>query len=615
MSISNSELNILNLVIGLPKAPGDEVESGEQGQKILSLTGDSQTNMGFSLQTLNGWNPQIASMKGGGAWIDNPAVEGRTLTADAVGNVIETITCTLKASTLLEAGEYIVLLQRLVQEARDFASEFYQRTPVYLEWKPIGQKVHQYALIYNIDMAITHNSTVYLEVMYDVVFTIEREPYWRIGVPPGMPAKIWTLIKNGVYSSYAKVDLNMFYDATIEPSLVEDTLDNKLEQDGLASDSNVRLSQNYIEIPADDIPGDVPALMTLSIRQELGNVPGSAGVPANFYIGRDTKHDIPDPSAPPKYFEYFAMAGGDGANVSGVSTVSKVSNVDGVISNGAGAGGTKYIADVTMGAGTWDERAWYTWSGIIKRREPYRGRYMVFLRHSLQSGTSAHLKMFVRAFYGQFYGARPLATIYSQTDQLVNPVTITSGPSLTYLGELTIPSNVPQAVGMNGQGVDVDTRVEFQLWRKAQTGASAMVVRIVDLILIPIDEGACVVDALLDPTINSALLIVTPVATDAITMIDNTGYFARGQREDVAYATLSAVADIPASVGNFSVPAKVGLSVPTLIPGKTNKIHIINTTRVLTTFPAYEEASFPNREMEVTVNIVPRCTYLANVEV
>lgn len=245
--ISSKDKDILNLVIGLPKAIGDEDDSGEQGQKKLSLKGDTQNNMGFSLQASSGWNPQIASLKNGGAWIDNPAMDGRTLTADSVGNVIETIACTLVASDRIQAGQYVASLQRLVHDARQFVSEFHQTTPVYLEWKPIGQAVHQYALIYNVEVAITASSYSAQSVMYDVTLTIEREPYWRIGVPPGMPAKLWTLIKNGKFGNYDVDDLNMFYDASFEPSLVEETVNNRLERDWAGGDNEI-VSQNFIDV-------------------------------------------------------------------------------------------------------------------------------------------------------------------------------------------------------------------------------------------------------------------------------------------------------------------------------------------------------------------------------
>lgn len=170
---------ILQIVKGIAKTPGDTI-SAETGLDVLDLL-DPQ---GFATDA---YEMKIPSLKSSAVYADSPLTDGRTLISGTLGNVTETIRATLNGSSIIQLAAMMSRLMGFKQACNDFWDTFGQIEPVYIKNQVSGEPGPRYALLYDIDVAVSDpiNPT---DNIRDVTIVIEREYGWR-GIAQGITLK------------------------------------------------------------------------------------------------------------------------------------------------------------------------------------------------------------------------------------------------------------------------------------------------------------------------------------------------------------------------------------------------------------------------------------------
>lgn len=535
----------LFIVKGIGKTSGD-TDSAEQNRVTLNLM---DANTGFSLLE---WSPNIPSLKGGGLWADSPTKDGRTLVSGQNTNVTETIRLQLTGSTCQQFAVRFTDLQRMVQDARAFWDTFEQIEPVYLQWWAAGAPGRQYALIYNIDMAVeVEDSTTF---QAEVVLTIERELGWR-GVRPGGNPKEWTYYIRQEPFDNTKADL-----ATGTDHMVATTIQNRREWNAAQT---ALLSQNFITFEASQVPGDLDAL--LEFYCEFGNVPNRVG---ELYFGRTTKPNLPNSSGvivPPNYI----LNAGDA--LGGTDTTYE-SDTGAPLSTSAAAARRSRTTFATATADV--ERL--IWNNSTRGYFDFalnRGRYACFARARLSAvGTvTMHLQV---AYEGNRIDL-PTATL---TDVGAGGTGNTTQWGVVYLGLLEVPIfDAHTNVGDDGLGVQVlAAGAGNGLTLSAARTSGSPDLYVSDVILLPIDEGGA---AIIQGGTDS-------LPSGRAFAFDSTGYYTHGMTQDF-------------SKRSFIANTELRGNAPKLKPNVDNHIHFITFNHN----PRYAQIGVT---MTIRANIVPR---------
>jgi hypothetical protein len=499
-------------------------------QKMIDLLTGTYTIADDAGNT--GFAPTIPILKGGGIWVDSPTLTGRQLVAGQRDNVIETLT--------LRAGVTENLLQRS-QALRDFnrlsdaVNDFWINRmggPVYIQYRPPGASGPQYALIYTIEIAIEEDG-LSSDGPGILTMTIERELAWR-GIPPGVAPKVWTMLERGLkpwtsnplpvgHFRYDKLRIGSTEFLAEHKHLIDNALaDNRFFRVDEIGTGNV----NYIDIPAEKIYGDAPALFIASV--------GSTRTPTTMYFSRSTRHDF-FPSINTNDVNQRmrnTWNGGDSTLAGGGGlTASKVVDASfGLLSNGSLV--TRYVlrgAGLTTG---YAETAWATWTRTANH---YNRRWMVFARIRIPVGTpSAHTLRVTMKILGA-----TVTTVPRRLD------TVTTTLSLLYIGELDGSQLNNRDRDGFGWGISYGTIVTALL-TKANDGVASQV-DIADLVFMPIDEPTIKADALINNT----------------GIVDTTGYF--------GFDT----APIAMTNGGFDRAQAIGQPI-LLVPGVTNRIYYMD---------------------------------------
>lgn len=560
----------LDIVIGVLKAPGD-INSAEQGVDVISLYGD-ETDSGFVLDPAANWQPVIPSLKGGGAWIESSLEDGRVLASDAVANVIETIPLILTSPSETLFWEHITHLNRFIARARRLWATDYEIEPVYLHWWAKGAPGPQFALISDIQVAITFaHGAVGEQSITNVKLTVEREAAWRMEVPPGAPPTLWARYANrhepGADFDFDDLDLHGVNDSAI----VAATVRNRHEFDAATSYEATPLSKNWIDIDGDDIPGDAPALLSVGYSYD-SNVDARL---ADFYVARSTKPRTLRTRQGNNRPQFFILNAGDAEMGTGFTKQATADATLGVISNGssiqryyaeASATGAKFIR---WGIGT--ANYGLAWNS-------FRGRFAVYARVQTNA-TDSEWDLWITDPIG------------NELAQLTRTVTKTiAGKQTLYLGDITLP--IDKALHYHereGYGLEVNdmqvanTEFGFSFRVTLNTAVSH---KITDLVLIPYDEW-------LHYTTVDFSLDVHQVGR---TVIDSTGYQMHGKR-----GTQRTYLNNTGAAGHeLRGPKEL-----TLIPGLDNRLYFLFAMNEAAGLPARE--SQPDGTGTYYVNIVPRC--------
>lgn len=632
--ISEKSKFVLNICVGLPGLV-DDTSTGELGYHAIPL--NNTDGAGLTLRPIGGWSPQIAPLKAGGAYLDTPTLDGAEITTDAVTNVTETFTCQLHAENERQMATVITELSLWLTRARRFFTEYNALDPVYIEWKPIGIQVHQYALIKDIDISIKdgRNTGKGEQLVREVVIKAVREPYWRIGVAPGDNPKKWAFIQRGqFYDSGNQMFLLASRNAptSSQESFQHATLTNKIEH--TQGQSNSYVNQNFLTISGEDIPGDVPALTSVGVYFDTGS--NTEIRRARVMCARKTTREIPiDSGVSGTIRDSLIHNGGDAELITAGSITVTYPTGDGP--NSYSTSVSQATVEATIPSGALSDDGIIGWgdgrnNGVVSgssygyyfiRENALRGKYNVFLRHRLKSGTATDLDLYARVGIQSSVSGDPPQYDYVESTLQGNPISVTTSNrfALLDLGTIEIPVGHNPALSFHGDMLTGLRRGDLYIdvRHRARSAGGAVVIEISDLIFMPFDED-----------VFTAICPSSPVSTNAsannqLLMVDNTGYLSRGRNETRGLYTSGEVSanNLILNYDGLIVPEVRGDGI-TLLPGEDNRLYFLNTHNIRLSASTYEEVSemddnsisgTQHGDMIVSLNIVPRCRYINDVEV
>lgn len=414
------------------------------------------------------FSPVIATIKDGGVWVDSATMDGRQLVAAKRGNVIEVVRLRASSSyTVMQRANALSEINFYASAASDYWSNNGVGDPVYLRFQAPGAPGEQYALIYSIEVD-DDDDGLNPEGNGEMTITIERESAWR-GIAPGMSPKVWAMLAAGQEPSTTDpAPAGHFTYTNLSLTSAGVGANSHLLQATCKRVDEVGTTQvNYVTVPADDIPGDAPALAWIHAQY--------TGTPTKVYFSRSIARDfyptVNTNVANQKMRNTFN--GGDSTLVGGggLTASKQVDATYGVFSNGSGV--TRYILRAANLAAGFAETTWATWLRTINH---YLKRWAVFARIRLTAGTAAsHTLRIGMRIQNQ--------TVYTSPRTLTG---LTATPALLYLGELDasqFSSRAPDGVGSSSTFAATISA----LLTKANDGA-ASTIEVVDLIFLPIDE-------------------------------------------------------------------------------------------------------------------------------
>lgn len=542
----------LKIIRGLPKVPND-TQSAEDGLRILDLTDPA----GFSVDD-GGYSPQRPTLKQGGVWADTALQSGRVLIASAETNVTETITCTLNSTALITMNMLLLQMEQMINDLNDFWTSTDQIEPVYIKNMVPGEPGPRYALLSSLEMSIDDPDNLQNPTR-NITISIEREPYWR-PIPPGANPKLWTFyVRDGSTRNFNTTSAPLLSGTD---HLITQTIQNRREwQPG----QTATFSTNYIDIPAESIPGDAPALISLGVSATVTGV-GTPLLKAIHVANKITPTSLPIRTTGTRA----------GYNILNVGDNASLATFTLAVDSAYPIGNNQITGQRARIAGASGSITWSNGESVLDATV-FRGTYAVFVRANISGNTIT--------FGVNVSRDSSLAFIQQTVSSTGN--TGTSSLQLYYIGRISIPPDTRVTMDVNGNGLMVTpssaTNLSLQLTVSRTAGADNT--DVADIILIPVDREY-------GRYINQ----VNGVAdTGPNILLDNTGYFDHGVSEPHAMAYTGASltpAQNPEIQGNL----------PYLYPGYDNRLYFL-----------LEQASrlCPIADTAVVrLNIVPRWTGL-----
>lgn len=532
----------LKIIKGFGPIPGDTA-SAEQQPIVVDLM---DSNGGIALDGTNGaWSPQIPAVKP--LWAENPANDGRTLIAGALNNVTETIRLIITGSDAATVYSNLRRLYDIRQDALDFWQTEGQIEPVYLKWWANCGVGPQFALIYTMDIAPEFMNSEMPTIQ--VTLTIEREFGWR-GIPPGANPKYWTLrnYQNQPVGQYSLFDRSVYH-------IANQTIQNQREWN---TGQTLPITQNYIDVPGTLIPGDIPALLCLTVYP---------GAPVeNVYIGTSSKPSTIPARTGAAHQVYYTLNAGDAT----MGTDTSVAADTGAPRSNSSVSGQRTVT--TFVTATLQPRV--SWRSTSKSRvdqNMMRGRFLVFLRARVSAAATVSLQLIAKMNPNETGTALPAVSISALGGGGVGNTT--SWP-LFYLGTVDIPNTERAAARADGLGYDSDALLSLELWASRSAGAGSLYMS--DMIMIPVDEGATDIVSLNDTSAGQSY---------SYAILDNTGYLSHGRTD-------------PSVITDAYIAYTRGQDL-NLIPGVTNRIYFLGYAAAAGLAPIYTN-------IDALVNIVPR---------
>lgn len=542
---------VLQIVKGVQVTPGntDNAEIGLDTIDFLAVNG------GFAVDT---YEMKIPALKSSAVYADSPLTDGRTLISGTLGNVNETIRATLSASTIIQLAAMLSKLLRFKQDCNDYWDTGYQIEPVYIKHQVSGEPGPRYALLYDIDIAISDPINP-SEPTRDITIVIEREYGWR-GLAPGANPKQWAIenIHNQKFtSSISNLNVPQSIDSQFN-LLYAATVFNRAEY--TTGNNQSFVTQNFVEITADKVPGDLPALTCISLQANSSAPPGNHQV---FVSRKSTRADNPVPSA----LAYAQSMMINGADMSLGTNTTLAADTGAPLSQSLNA---RRRAVFTPADNNDAVRLTSASRSIVN----HRGRYAVFCRCRQAAGATGDISMYLSIGSSAPFSHRTTTVPLAPT--LAAGTGNTTYWPVSYMGVVEVPNSTPTSTGVAGDGIVYSTDFVLQLHARRTAGTTA-VLYVSDFILIPVDE----------PTIE---LVSTSTSTGMAGAIDNTGYFLHGKAE------LYADAQGGSSANNATEPRGQEIF---LLPGVNQRLYFFtlfsdNTSDVI------------NDNVSVGVNIIPR---------
>jgi hypothetical protein len=518
----------------------------------------------FGLYDEKPFEPQIAGLKEAAVWVDAVSTDGRELLAGGDGNVIETIHLRASSSedTLQARAAAIKALRRFMLAAQQFWTHRHNVDPVYLCWWATGAAFEQYALVHRIKIVSLVDGFNPNRIGL-LTLQIEREPYWRPVAPGGNP-KLFAFQQRGLVElvdyDHDDLDLMAFGAAADLQSAVEATIYGFDESTSASHTGRV----NYVDIPASACAGDapIPAMVTVDLSS---GTPSTTELHISQFSGRDFFPD--EATNTQKRRLGNTLNGADATIFSGDPdlTVTKATDAtNGVFSSNSSV--NRSVLNLAYNANAVSGMACY-WNRAIAQ---FPGKYAVFLRCVVSSGTASLIGFRVGVNL-------ELGTSGTPESEWVYLPSSTYGP--LYLGEIDAANLGRRAASTDGDGVEDDGYFSLYLHTINSAGNAASI-NLIDLVLMPIDEGYSKVTLTIDQAINAG---VSPTKL----MIDGTGYYTGGPIEQVTSIRNAVVT--PRIVEHSGAPIL-------LRPGVRNRLY----------FMPKGGAPYPSLTYQVRVNVLPR---------
>lgn len=532
-------------------------------------------NGAFVVETLSGiasYNPEFAALKASAVFSDPANDDGEILLSGFDASVNDTITLVANTSDPVLRAQAISQFALFTRAGRNFSQTEWAADPVYLELRPAGATDSQYALVTDVKIAANQDILYDADYTPKVTLVVRREPFWRMSVPPGDNPKRWTFFTRGRFPSnnplWGPTEYYFsWYDLTNTAAIAG--ANSLIEKDIYPYDELGTSSTNYIDIPAEMIPGDAPALALVTITPGGGG--GSGRYPV--FVSRDTKRDyypsvnsvIPSNTGVITGRRKRANINGGDCIIGGAWTV--FADANGVFSNGSIA--NRYVLRHNNALVANNEVA----SWRIARIQ-WQGRYAVYVRARLVAGATTNLTLRVEA----------VPSITQTTPVLVSTPDVSlasTTQNATFLGVLDFTPNGLFSRNITGTTDNADVALRLVINKAA---AVSVDLRVIDLMFIPIDEP----NALIFPPSPISWSTVDPLA------VDSTGLFSPLNGVTSVNGSATFIGNGTVDTSRFPQPYR-GQSI-VLEPGITNRLYI-NTL----------DPAEPNTTVRrVRVDIVPR---------
>lgn len=493
---------ILQITKGVAKTPGDSRSSE------LGLTSVDLLDGGFNVES---YDIKLPALKSSAVWADSPLSDGRRLQSGTLGNPVETLRIELTAGTFVQMAAKLTQLTRMKQDCNDYWDTNMQLEPVYIKHQIVGEPGARYALLYDIDLAIDEPMNPG-DPNRLITMVIEREYGWR-GIAPGANPKRWAI--ENVFS-------NQKFNNTNAPLLLG--TDFLVYETGIENRAEVRTDgagysvKNFVDIPAEKIPGDLPALLCFSYTK-AGNSNATSLFVSKTTARNTGNVDRVDGS---NQFIIHAFNAAD-ASVATDTTLAADTGANTGISGLQRRSQTTFATATLISRLGWGEGN-YSVNGL--NLSVLRGTYAVFARARLSAAsTTVQLQLNV----GEVGSAvSPLSPVTFTGEGVPSGTGNTSFWELVYLGQVTMPlTNRKTVVSVNGMGIAVhpsSTSADIGIELYASRTAGAGVLYVNDLLFMPTAEGAMTfVSTGQGLTSNGGGLLY-----------DNTGYLQHGDNEEYA---------------------------------------------------------------------------------
>lgn len=547
---TTSQNAILMFVRGIPKLPQDSL-SVEQGLDSINLLDPN----GFMIDS---YDQRFPGLKSSAVWADTPITDGRTLMTTALGNISETMRVNLNAATLIQMS---ALLEKLGKFRAYVNAQWAVGTqdtaePVYLKHQIIGEPGPRYALLYDIDIDVEAPDNPD-EPTRLITVVIEREVYWRWGVSPGDSPKRWTIENVMVGQKWEASKASL---VTGNDHLVVSQIDNCQE----FLTTTTFQSVNFLDIPADKLPGDAPPLVCITVDSPHG-------FSTNFLIGVSTNRtSITDRNNSPLPL-YNSLAASASSLQSGTAAFT-TDNSRGIAH--VPVSPNKRTVVVTPAGATEVDICFWTAGANFSHLNPLvlKGKYAVFLRASQIGGTAGAVsaRLVLNATQGEFFNSG-LITIADDS---------TAGVGLNHLGTVELPPDPHSSVGLLGKGYTAE--YDFSALLSVRRASGAGTVRLVDVQFWPLGSMVYIQPAL-------------ELSPGWFIFYDDTGYLTHG-RNDLP------VMGARRFSGNTEFNAMTeGAGQLQLTPGVNNRVYFLD-------YYTGGLGSQANTDFTPRINIIPRST-------
>lgn len=517
------------------------------------------------------YTPGIAGLKSNAPIIESSVSSGRQYQATPLDAVTDTIVLIPNAgATAAGRAAFLSQIAQFAYYANEFQSSQAQVQPVFIGRQLLGDAGLCYSQIYDIQFAPSGD---WLDATTDQSITLSVVHYYAwTPIPMGSNPKFYTFEQRGLIPGtdydFGDLVLNDFGNAnTDHRNWLETTCYNIYTTEPTPD------RYNFIDIPAENIPGDLPCLCCIVV--DRNDSASSAGLT----IARSTGV-LSSTLSTNLYAETATLA-----SPAGITSSFQIDATRGISSSPGANPLNDYVTQHVLGAGAISENTFVSWPiGQLNRAS----KFDVWARCQLTAGTAVDFP-----FYGQITSSSSGVTnaLTLRTEGTVIPsASVASDTAIVYLGRLdfTQLSRFPLAFDTGESGFSDETYT-FSLRFGGRSAGAAATLRITDVLFIQYDECVTYLPGAI--TLNSGGQIAI--------IADNTGYFSRLKTDGAA------VNYDDTATPDAYLPLEMRGQWITLLPGRDNRLYFYQF------FPGANATSLVNDSgnriiFRIRINILPQ---------